>query len=236
MPARFALLNLLAMAAVQMDNAAGIHGGRWARDWTGGQPPREEVSNVRRKILPAIVSVLSACALSLAMGLAGQPVLASAPASAPALASTVGNAGSSTIADIIAVKSGGSGTRAANSLRVVSPAQTSDTITCALQVNYPHLSTHVPGTVNVTASTTCTAPVTYINMKVGLYYNGTLVTQNSFSGYNTTEVDGNAAAPCQNGTYTGAATAAVTFPPGYEPSPQNLGPVYSPNISITCPT
>lgn len=119
-----------------------------------------------------------------------------------------------------------------------SPAQTSTvapaaTITCTIQVNYPHKSTHVPGTVNVTATLRCTAPVSSLSMVVGLYRNGSLVSSNRFSNAGSAFLAGNSATPCVSATYVGAARGGIVFPPGFSPP---SGTVYaqSPAIAIRC--
>lgn len=45
---------------------------------------------------------------------------------------------------------------------------------CQWRINDPHGSTHVPGTVNVTGSVTCTSAIPYIAINVALYRNGSL--------------------------------------------------------------
>lgn len=107
------------------------------------------------------------------------------------------------------------------------------TITCSYNVNYPHRSGHVPGTINVTANTSCSAPVSSISMDVGLALDWTLVGAQRFSNSGKSFLDGNAAVPCVSGYYRGIATTTVVFPPGYNP-PTGSGTVLSPEVSIIC--
>ncbi len=107
-------------------------------------------------------------------------------------------------------------------------------ITCTPQVQYPHKSTHVPGTVNVVVTLTCTAPVSGINIRAALYRNGALVSdsgQKSFSG--TSFASHNAAEPCHNATYQGWMSYGVAFPPGYVP-PTGASSGFGPVVNITC--
>jgi hypothetical protein len=107
------------------------------------------------------------------------------------------------------------------------------TISCTLSIGNPHKSTHVPGTVNVVATWTCTAPVSSLSMTVRLFRNGVRVAQRSFSNSGRSFLSGNAAASCVSGNYRGNATGTVVFPPGYEPPSSTLF-VRSPLKSITC--
>lgn len=109
------------------------------------------------------------------------------------------------------------------------------TITCSLHVHYPHGSTHVGGTNNVVADVTCDAPVPAISMNVGLrdltndraHYSGVE------TDWNTAYSTGNAALPCQPGTYQGVATATVIFPVGFQPSVETAEAA-SVTRSLTC--
>src|SRR5262249_17617495 len=65
----------------------------------------------------------------------------------------------------------------AHSARAASPQAV---IVCKAKVNYPHSSTHVPGTVNATGSVTCTAPVTTISFTMYLNESGFEVAQRPF--------------------------------------------------------
>lgn len=107
-------------------------------------------------------------------------------------------------------------------------------ITCTPQVQYPHKSTHVPGTVNVVVTLSCTAPVSGINIRAALYRNGALVRdsgQKTVSG--TSFASHNAAEPCHNATYQGWMSYGVAFPPGYVP-PTGASSGFGPVVNITC--
>jgi len=109
-------------------------------------------------------------------------------------------------------------------------------ITCTLKVNNPHESGHGPGNVNVTGSITCSAPVSFIDLGVGLYLNNYLISSSYKPGYGT-YVTTNAAATCLlPGIYAGGAVGSVTFPPGFVPPWGNFGglEVYSPDFYLTC--
>jgi hypothetical protein len=170
---------------------------------------------MRRRIRAVLVTVFAAIIGILVAGPAG---------AATGQAVALGTAPESTATSVVVVSS--------------SPAQTSTvapaaTITCTLQVNYPHKSSHVRGSVNVTATITCTAPVSSLAMQVGLYRNGALVARNTVSNAGSAYLWGNAATPCVSATYVGAASGAIRFPPGFSPP---TGSVYgqSPAIGITC--
>ncbi len=109
-----------------------------------------------------------------------------------------------------------------------------DTITCTPNVQNPHNSSHVNGTINVVVTLTCTAPVSQINIRAALYKNGTLVKdsgQKTFNG--TASAQNNAAVPCSNGTYQGWMSYGVAFPAGYTP-PTGASSGYGNAVSITC--
>jgi len=91
-------------------------------------------------------------------------------------------------------------------------------ITCTVKINNPHNSNHVPGAANVTGTTSCTAPVSNIAARIGLYRNRTLVAESgtqNFPGKSYAQV--NAAETCKDGTYSGRMAVTVKFPPNYTP-------------------
>jgi hypothetical protein len=107
------------------------------------------------------------------------------------------------------------------------------TITCTLVVNNPHNSTHVPGTVNVVATVSCTRAVASIDLFVALGDdNGR---SSGEEDYNTgsASLSENTSLACENGTYEGTAETTVTWPAGYTPSPQTWNRD-SAVVSITC--
>ena len=108
-----------------------------------------------------------------------------------------------------------------------------DIITCTGKIDNPHKSSHVPGTVNVEASVTCTAPVSALSMQTGLYRNGILVGSYSNGNTGSPVLAGAFATPCVKGTYIGAAAVNVIFPPGYLP-PAGGFVVESPPVVIAC--
>lgn len=109
------------------------------------------------------------------------------------------------------------------------------TITCTLNVQNPHNSSHVAGTVNVVATITCDAPVSALAINVGLYFNGALVASSGpVTNAGSAFIQGNAAVPCANGTYTGGATGAVIFPAGFSPPSGTWPEVFGNTVSITC--
>lgn len=91
---------------------------------------------------------------------------------------------------------------------------------------------HNPGQVNVTATVSCSAPVTLIFMEVGLYRNNALVSYKYFDSTENSYLFGQSNTACVAGTYIGAAAVSVDFPTGYPPSAS--GTFYSPAIPITC--
>lgn len=107
------------------------------------------------------------------------------------------------------------------------------TITCTLQIDNPHSSSHVPGTVNVVARWTCTAPVTSLEISVQLFLNGVEVASGANDNAGQAFLQANAATTCVPGEYSGTASGTVVFPPGFEP-PSGGGSVASPTVLITC--
>jgi hypothetical protein len=97
-------------------------------------------------------------------------------------------------------------------------ATTAAVITCTPNVQNPHKSTHVPGTVNVVVTIACTSPVSELHVNAALYRNGALVAQSGYRVfYGTAFGSNNAAEPCHTATYTGWGGFGVLFPPGYVP-------------------
>jgi hypothetical protein len=113
-------------------------------------------------------------------------------------------------------------------------------ISCTLQVNDPHKSGHVPGTINVTATIQCSQAVTALYIAVRLYYissngNEYEVASGSNSNSGKSFIQGNAATSCFNGTFAADANGTITSPPGYSPPGTNpVGPVFSRSVNITC--
>jgi len=103
---------------------------------------------------------------------------------------------------------------------------------CYVRIDNPHQSTHNPGQINVVASVDCTAPVTLIYMKVGLYRAGVLVAYKYFDSTGSGHLSGQANTACVTGTYTGAADVSVDFPTGYPP--EISGTFCGPTVHIIC--
>ncbi|MEU1820190.1 hypothetical protein ABZ543_34165 [Streptomyces roseifaciens] len=143
----------------------------------------------------AVLALIGGTSPAAARGAAGDP---SAPASVP----------EGRDADGGSVDAGKSG----------SDADASAVIRCEGQVQRPHNSTHVPGTINVVVTVSCTAPVPEITTRAALYKNGQLVNQSTLrTQRNTRSAQNNAAVRCSPGKYRGWMYFKVVFPPGYRP-------------------
>ena len=116
-----------------------------------------------------------------------------------------------------------------------SAAALAPVITCEIQAQNPHNSTHVPGTVNVVGTTRCDHPVASILMRIVLYKNGTPVASGISGRVVGASAQVNAATPCSPGVYTGLVAFWIVFPPLYFP-PSGVGLVRSSSVSITCTT
>lgn len=111
--------------------------------------------------------------------------------------------------------------------------------TCEGKINYPHASSHYPGTVNVTDYITCSNRVarivlrTYLRQRFDDVY-GT-VGEGATTDYGAIAASGNAASRnCVNTQYYGEGTVTVTSPPGYSPTTIQQT-AYSPYQTISCP-
>lgn len=97
----------------------------------------------------------------------------------------------------------------------IRPASCGDqTITCVITAEAPFVTTAI-NEVNATAHVDCSAPVTSISFSQSLLRNGSTVDAKSFTAQGT---DGTAwllGGTCQAATWTNAAQAFITFPPGY---------------------
>ncbi|PKV83355.1 hypothetical protein [Streptomyces sp. TLI_146] len=151
---------------------------------------------------------MSAAAASMAMVglLAGTSLAAAGPTAGDPSAPTTVPVGKAPAAG--AVDAGRSG----------SDADAAAVIRCEGQVQRPHNSTHVPGTVNVVVTVSCSAPVPEITTRAALYKNGQLVNQSALrTQRNTRAAQNNAAVRCSPGNYRGWMYFKVVFPPGYQP-------------------
>lgn len=104
-------------------------------------------------------------------------------------------------------------------------------IVCDLQINNPHNSSHVFGTVNVVAKITCSSQVA-VSVTAYLYPPVPYQPIRGATGRGTTTASSNAAKACTNGTYQGYATATVAIPAGYSGPSSASG--YGNAINIIC--
>jgi hypothetical protein len=109
-------------------------------------------------------------------------------------------------------------------------------VNCSLRVDWPHLSGHKTGTINVEAKVECNAPVAGIEMTVGLARDGQEVVSHTIANSGVASLKGNVATtpPCVSGAYQGAAAALVTFPSPSLATGHTLNG-NSPTLPITCP-
>lgn len=92
-------------------------------------------------------------------------------------------------------------------------------IVCRPNVQQPHNSSHVRGTINVVSTVTCTQAVASIAVRTALYRNRKRVRMTGARYFPNSRLGANnAAVPCRPGTYLGAMSWTVRFPPGYVPA------------------
>ncbi|WP_162940150.1 hypothetical protein [Gryllotalpicola protaetiae] len=117
------------------------------------------------------------------------------------------------------------------------PAAAAASITCTINVQNPHGSTHVSGTVNVVSTVSCTAPVASITQQTALYKTtgnswwGTKVTKAA-----TSSAQSNASASCTvaPGNFYGTAVTSIVWPPGFSgPQPPSA---YGNTTAVNCST
>lgn len=110
-------------------------------------------------------------------------------------------------------------------------------ITCTMNVQYPHKSTHVPGTINIEVIATCVGgDPNELSVTASLYQPPPLKTivGKTSTVYERPTASSNAAnTGCYSGTYQGHGAINVIFPAGYEPNPQQ-GSENGKAIKITC--
>lgn len=93
-----------------------------------------------------------------------------------------------------------------------------DVIVCTPNVQHPHKSKHVGGTVNVVVTLTCTKAVPLIKIRAALYRNGHLVKESGVKAvHGRSFAANNAAVRCRSARYRGWMSYFVQFPPGYVP-------------------
>ncbi len=136
----------------------------------------------------------------------------------------VGGAGAANATDTPAA------TSAVGSDATLAPGQR---ISCKVQIQNPHNSSHVRGTVNVVTTVKCSARVADIKLTVELFHQGRQVASRGFNRAGVASLQGNAAHACASGEYQGKAQVTVTFPPGYKP-PVATGSVVSRSVNIHC--
>jgi len=90
---------------------------------------------------------------------------------------------------------------------------------CTIKANNPHASTHVNGTINGTATITCSQTMQEIYLRVKLEKsNGTTKLGTTTDEYGVSNAQGNAFVQCnQPGTYRVIAEYVLVAPPGYSP-------------------
>jgi hypothetical protein len=99
------------------------------------------------------------------------------------------------------------------------------TISCTLTVFNPLFYSGEPYGEGVegTAEIECTGVVSELYIEVGLFYQGTLVSETYNENYDTTLVSDGAEYPYAEGYYETAAIGTVYYPAGYSPSTGNVG-------------
>jgi hypothetical protein len=172
-------------------------------------------------------------------------VILGLPASAHAMSTTGGQANAnSTLAHPLQVAAppkfvGGddAGTQSTGFTITAAPSgsnSVANVITCTGNVQHPHKSSHVPGTVNVVVTVTCTQSVPVIGIRAALYRDTVLVADSGQSNfYDVSFAQTNAAEPCHTAWYQGWMGFTVVFPPGYNP-PDGSASGFGQHAYITC--
>lgn len=176
-------------------------------------------------------------------GIAGMAVLATAFGTALAVPASAGATTRVTVADTPAgpdalsatVLSSDAGTPVATITFAPdgSAPAPAGIITCTVNVQNPHNSSHVHGTVNTISTIACTGAMSELAENVGLYFNNVLLGQLPYSNSGKPLLAGNFATPCKNGTYIGASAWLEVPPAGYYP-PYSKGVAYSKIVPIIC--
>ncbi|AGW40506.1 hypothetical protein O159_02770 [Leifsonia xyli subsp. cynodontis DSM 46306] len=107
---------------------------------------------------------------------------------------------------------------------------------CTMQVQDPHPSTHVHGTINVVGTASCSIVMTEIYVKVTLQRSDDATWPGATNDYrNTSQEQANAAAPCSAGPnmFRGYLSYALTAPAGYSPA-YATGTTYGIWKSVIC--
>ena len=104
---------------------------------------------------------------------------------------------------------------------------------CKLNVDMPHYSTHVPGTVNVVSRVTCTRAVLAIRMVTSLRRDGIEVASRTVANSDVISLRVKIPTPCVDGRYRATASATVVYGPGFLPSSKTFEDESRSN-DITC--
>jgi hypothetical protein len=109
-------------------------------------------------------------------------------------------------------------------------------VACALNLQRPHRSAHVPRRVEVTASIKCTGPVKSLGLNVILRRNGKMVTNRIKDNSGQAEIHATAAKACVTGKYRGEVLGEAKFRPPQKPPTNDFGlrPRFSAPRKITC--
>lgn len=123
----------------------------------------------------------------------------------------------------------------ATTITIPGTTSTSSVITCTINAQHPHDSSHVGGTVNGVATISCSQAVSSLSITVELWYQDAAVVAGptSKSNFGRAFIKHNAATTCVPGYYRTVATGRVVFPPGYVPPSGTVGH-YSPLIFVDC--
>lgn len=114
-------------------------------------------------------------------------------------------------------------------------------INCQLQAQTPHNSSHVGGTINEIGTIECDAGVSSMTISVDLYKRvctpdcswRLMKSSAPKLVFGSRRVQHNVAINCASGTYRGAMTGTVVFPPRYTPSAESGG-AWSATRALTC--
>lgn len=108
-------------------------------------------------------------------------------------------------------------------------------VSCYFQINYPHVSVHIPENVNVTGTATCDIPMANIWLVGNLYYNGESYYYNySYDNVGATSAQVNTFGACYSGSWYAAMQWWIQWPPDATPITPTSGTVASPAQSISC--
>lgn len=179
------------------------------------RPPGMRVATERgvQRVLTSLVGVLAGLTLAVTMGAAPHAQAADVSSDATNAVPDSGHP-----ATVTAVKDGEvADTEASSGLL--------DTIACEIKAHNPHKSSHVPGSINTSATLSCSSNVSALSMSVSLWREdpgvGWRVVQtgsNSNAGRNVLQASSGGFVACETGKfYQGTAAGTITFPPGYSP-------------------